>query len=163
VQVFPCTTGKLLSELKTDRTLGPFSSAIERIWFAAGDRELILARADRTVIAIDAANGKELRRATLPKWAVIATSPDGKFIAIVPRHATRDVWHTGDETVRVWDLAEGKEVWKFPRPGTSISGLAFTSDSQHLITSDAEFEFRKWDLTSGKEEALRQAWSGRDL
>jgi WD40 repeat protein len=162
VQVYPCKTGKHISDLKADRTLGPFSTASERIWFAADGRELILARADHTVIVLDAANGKELRRATLPKWAVIATSPDGKFVAIVPRHAERDVWHTGDETVRVWDLIKGKEVWKFPRPGDSISGLAFTPDSKHLITSDLEFEFRKWDLASGKETAVRQAWNGLD-
>jgi|GEM_PF-1672796 len=159
VQVYPCKTGKHLRELKPERTLGPFPTASERIWFAANDRELILARADRTVIAIDAANGKERRRVTLPKWAVIATSPDGKSVAIVPRHPERDVWHTGEETARVWDLTTGKEVWKFPRPGTSISGLAFTPDSKHLITTDSEFDFRKWDLASGK-ETLRQPYSG---
>jgi RNA polymerase sigma factor (sigma-70 family) len=156
VQVFPCQTGKSIRDLKADRTLGPFSAACERIWFAANGRELILARADRTVVAIDATTGKELRRVALPKWAVIASSPDGKFVAIVPRSAERDVWHTGEETVRVWELITGKEVWKFPRPGTSISGLAFTPDSKHLITSDNEFDFRKWDLASGKEAARHQ-------
>lgn len=161
VQVYPCKTGKHLRELKPERTLGPFPAASERIWFAANDRELILARADRTVITLDASTGKELRRVTLPKWAVIATSPDAQYVAIVPRHPERDVWHTGEETARVWDLTTGKEVWKFPRPGNSISGLAFTPDSKHLITADAEFDFRKWDLASGK-ETLRQPYSGYD-
>ena len=79
-----------LRDLKADRTLGPFSADCEHIWFAAGGRELILACADQTVFAIDAANGKELRRATLPKWIVIASSPDGKFVAVIPRNAKRD-------------------------------------------------------------------------
>jgi RNA polymerase sigma factor (sigma-70 family) len=160
VQVFPCETGKYLRTLKPDRTFGPFPAACERIWFAAGGRELILARADRTVVAIDATTGKELRHATLPKWAVIAPSPDGKLVAIIPRHPERDVWHTGEECVRVWDLARDKEVYALPRPGDSISGLAFTPDGKHLVTADDEFDFRKWDLSTGKEAALRQPHSG---
>ncbi|MDB5306833.1 MAG: hypothetical protein JWO38_1035 [Gemmataceae bacterium] len=160
VQVYPCETGKRLRDLKPDRTLGPFPAACERVWFAAGGRELVLARADHTVIAVDAANGKELRRATLPRWSVIASSPDGKFVAIIPRSAKRDIWHSGDETVRVWDLTARKEVWSFPRPGLMISGLVFTPDGKHLITSDAEYQFRRWDLASGKEAGIRQAWDG---
>jgi len=162
VQIFPCKTGQQLRDLKADRALGPFTSASERIWFAADGRELILARADRTVVAIDATTGKELRRATLPKWVAIAASPDGKFVAIVPRHPKRDTVHTGDEVVRVWDLSAEKEVWTFPRPGDSITRFVFTPDSKHLATSDALFEFRKWDLTSGKEGALHVPFKGRD-
>ncbi|WP_143393026.1 hypothetical protein [Fimbriiglobus ruber] len=79
--------------MKPARTLGPFPVECKQVWFAAGGRELILARADHTVLAIDAVTGKELRRVALPKWSVIETSPDGRFVAIVPRSAKRDVWH----------------------------------------------------------------------
>lgn len=160
VQVFPCDTGRHLRDLKPARTLGPFPVASERIWFAVDGRELILARTDRTVVVIDATNGKELHRATLPKWGAIAASPDGKSVAIVPRDPKDSSWRIGEETVRVWDLTTGTEAWKFPRPGATISGVAFTPDGKHLVTSDKEFEFRKWDLATGREVTPRQPRNG---
>jgi RNA polymerase sigma factor (sigma-70 family) len=176
IQVFPCKTGTYLRDLKAERTLGPFPAACERIWFTADGRELVLARTDHTVVAIDAVGGKELRRATLPKWFAIALSPDGKFVALVPQHPEED--SAGEESVRVWDLCQegvagegprggfplpsrGREVWKFPRPGWRY-GLAFTPDGKHLITSDRDFYVRKWDLASGKEDALRRVPKGND-
>ncbi len=55
-----------------------------------------------------------------------------------------------DGTVRVWDLASGKELRRFsPNVGT-LHGVSFSPDGKYLVTGGAGGFLGLWDLESGK-------------
>ncbi|HLN28697.1 MAG TPA: sigma-70 family RNA polymerase sigma factor [Gemmataceae bacterium] len=72
----------------------------------------------------------------------LAFSPDGSSMA------------TGgiDQTIRIWDLANGKEGRKIGPLGSVVGQVAFTQDGKCLISSGGLGNLiRLWDLTTGKE------------
>jgi eukaryotic-like serine/threonine-protein kinase len=89
----------------------------------------------------------------LPAVKAIAFSPDGKQLASM-----------GLQSVKVWDIASGKELRTFDESG---GGVAFSPDGKRLAVSFASKDFRSglvkvWDLTTG-EVALTFKGSGWPL
>jgi WD40 repeat protein len=69
----------------------------------------------------------------------VAFSPDS-------RHLISAHW---DRTVRVWDTAVGKEVFRITAANTfAIHGLALSPDGKSAVTCSAD-EVKVWDMTTG--------------
>src|SRR5262249_39214099 len=91
-----------------------------------------------------------------------AISPDGATLASVGGNDP-------DETLRVWDVATGKERWNWSIPPARVGGLAFSPDGTLLATvgqsrrgegqKDVPGEVRLWDVATGRE--IRR-WQGHD-
>jgi WD40 repeat protein len=90
----------------------------------------------------DVQTGKALSLLTGHKgmlWGGGTFSPDGKQLATIGYK---------DETVRVWDVASGREVYQFKTPGGL---LVFSADGRTLVSAALALPIRRWDLATGKE------------
>jgi WD40 repeat protein len=79
----------------------------------------------------------------------LAWSPDGKTIAV----AVADLDGTRVRTLRLWDVASGKEVRKLEGiEAPCIHGIAWSKDGKRVgvIASHGEQSSYVWDVTSGK-------------
>jgi WD40 repeat protein len=72
-------------------------------------------------------------------WQV-AVSPDGRTCAIA----------SGENTVQVWDLADGRSWTLTPAHQNRVVALAFSPDGQKLLTGSTDTTARFWDTQTGR-------------
>ena len=98
-----------------------------------------------------AATGAERRRLQHGHWVrAIAVSPDGQFLAS----------SSLDNSVRLWELSSGKDVFKLPGHGLhgGHRAVRFTPDGRRFLSFGDDRYLRIWDVRTGKaltENAVR--------
>jgi WD40 repeat protein len=103
----------------------------------------------RELAILDLASGKEVRRlkaADPLQWSVF--SPDARLLAVQSSTPKQDGprFYQDNYTVRVFDVATGKELRAFP--GFSL-GTTFSPDGRRLAT--AKKTIHVWDVETGRE------------
>jgi len=58
-----------------------------------------------------------------------------------------------DRTLRLWDLASGREVQRLRGHAAEVVALAFTQDGQYLLSGSLDKTIRGWDVVTGREQA----------
>ena len=71
----------------------------------------------------------------------LAFSPDGKFL----------VSGSLDQTVRLWDLAKGREAQVLTGHEGGVSAVAVTPDSKTIASGGDDRSIRLWDVASGRQ------------
>jgi RNA polymerase sigma factor (sigma-70 family) len=77
---------------------------------------------------------------------VVAFSPDGKRAL-----SGGACYGDGDPTVRLWDVATGKELLKLEGHTVGVYSLAFLPGGKKAVSGGGEGTIRVWDLETGKE------------
>jgi RNA polymerase sigma factor (sigma-70 family) len=120
-------------------------------WFMAlvysPDGKMLITAGNMTITFWDARTGQELRVINLDPApvAALAISPDGRLLVSGSRAGTV----RQDGTVRMWDVATGKEARRFA-DNFQVGGIVFTRDGRRLAASVGN-SVRVWDVASGKE------------
>ncbi len=73
--------------------------------------------------------------------ADIALSPDGDY-------CISGGW---DNTVRLWEVASGREVRAFRGHTRAVTSVAFSHDGRHVLSGSLDNTVRLWDVATGKE------------
>src|SRR5262249_26508435 len=91
-------------------------------------------------------------------------SPDGRTLVTMTYPLIRDGEgdRYGAETIRVWELASGKERLTITNAGAekgfSLSLLAYAPDGRTLATARADRIIQLWDVATGKEVLRRTGY-----
>jgi mono/diheme cytochrome c family protein len=72
----------------------------------------------------------------------LAFAPDGKTFVSCGE----------DQTLRLWDVATGKEAQRFAGHNDEVTDAVFTPDGRHLVSAGRDRSVRLWDAATGKEE-----------
>jgi WD40 repeat protein len=125
----------------------------------------------------DVSSGKFLRRLDLvPHWAIstLAFAPNGKLVAcgrqvwdlktgrelLESESHQGQIWHTvagpndlaatagTDDTVRIWNVATGKQLQRFGHQDR-IESVAISPDGAKLVSSSTDDSVCLWDLVTG--------------
>ena len=73
--------------------------------------------------------------------ASVAFSPDGRFA----------LSGSFDKTLRLWDVATGKEIRSFAGHTEEVTSVAFSPDGRFALSGSFDNTLRLWDVKTGKE------------
>jgi RNA polymerase sigma factor (sigma-70 family) len=141
--------------------LAPQGGRYTALAFLPDGKSVLVGDDTHTFRAFDLAIGKERRSFGLLEGDVVArmaVSPDGKWLVTIggKKGQLRD-FLPHDRFLRLWDLAEGKEVRTLPITERSwVKSLVFAPDSRALLVGlidqrrDGRDCVYSWDIASGK-------------
>ena len=78
-------------------------------------------------------------------------TPDGRHV----------VSASSDKTLKVWDLASGREVATLQGHTDGVTACAVTPDGRHVVSASADKTLKVWELASGREVATLQGHTER--
>src|SRR5262249_13533297 len=78
-------------------------------------------------------------------------SPRLVEMVVIPSDGSWALSSGYDNTVRLWDVASGKELRQLRGHKGLVHGLAFSTDGRRAATAGADNTVRLWDVASGKE------------
>jgi WD40 repeat protein len=84
---------------------------------------------------------------------VVVVTPDGTKIISGSDYNSfmHDIYFTGDKTIKIWDLAQGKELHTLYGHQARILSLAITPDSNKVISGSSDRSIKVWNIVTGTE------------
>ncbi|HQU43532.1 MAG TPA: WD40 repeat domain-containing protein [Pirellulales bacterium] len=137
VRLFDLASGKPLQDFRTDKDVWYSNGA-----FLPNGRQLVTAySSDKNVYLWDVAMCKLVREFQ-------GHTADG-VTAVVSHDGDRLASSGKDDTLRLWQLSTGQEVWTQNVPGEQIGRVVFSPDDRLLLTSGADRTLRIREVKTG--------------
>jgi len=127
--------------------------------FSPDGKTLAISRGPSRIDLWDTASGKKLHSLaadTANRASHLAFSPDGTKLA----STGSDNWG-GDNTVRVWDVVNGKELQPRDGHGSPISSITMSPTGDTVATAGRDGAVHLWEGRSGKHLARLDGHGGR--
>jgi RNA polymerase sigma factor (sigma-70 family) len=136
LRLWAVTTGRQL------RALGDKRDAPLAVTFSRDGALLASSHRDGTLTLWDPRTGRKVRSwpAHASPAATVAFSPDGKVLA------SGGAW---ESDVRLWNVADGKELHPADGPHGPVEFLRWSADAQTLLSAGRERRVVWWDLKTG--------------
>jgi WD40 repeat protein len=157
-------------EVATGKERHKFDQVVEYA-FSPDGRQLTTGAPDGSLRLHDAGSGKEIRsfRGHRRSIRCLAFSPDGKQLASGDGEVAKRLIVLGEErtaepspdvTLRLWDVAGGKELYCWGNHVEAVRRVLFSADSKTLAGVDEQNNLTLRDTANGK-EMLRFAGKSR--
>ena len=147
VKVWDSATGKLLSDLKGH------AHVVLSVAFSPDGQHLASGSRDNTVKIWDSSTSnvffslKGPARQFTYLLKSIAFSPDGQRLA----SGGMVSGSLDSSTLKIWDIATGKELFDLKGHSGSVTTVAFSPDGQRLASASMDGTLKIWDIVTGKE------------
>ncbi len=143
------------------------------IAFSPGGKTIASGGGDRTIRLWDTATGENTSTfyGHIAIVESIAFSPDGSTIASGAGFTVVNRWFADDYTVKLWDVATGKNIATLLEHRNSVYHLTFSPDGQYLVSSVNEHAiFRDpvtgnplWSITGEKIDPIPNSTQDREV
>jgi serine/threonine protein kinase/WD40 repeat protein len=147
-----------LWDLETGKQLHVFqghTDGVGSVKFSPDDRRIVTGSLDRTARLWNVATGKEVQRFVghVDVLASVEFSPDGRQVLTSAAGDLQDgKWLPGtDYTLRLWDVATGKELSRIEGHAGWIWSAGFAGRGDRVFSSSLDRTVRFWDAHTGKE------------
>jgi serine/threonine protein kinase len=139
------------------RTITGYSIPFDPVFAIHPDGKSLLGCCDDKTIKIwDLVTGQVLRTLTHDFDGInsIAISPDGKTLVsggYWVEKSPKTSKNNGNKTIKIWDLATGKELQTLTTNGRGANSVAISRNGQTLAVSEEDFKTIKiWNLLTGE-------------
>jgi WD40 repeat protein len=144
LRLWDLATGKEVRQFKGH------TKDIRRVAISPDGKQLLSGSFDGTMRLWDIQTGKEIKRFDGPGHFVesVAFTPDGKRAVCSYGPRNREKVYEGDPScsLRIWDLATGKELKQIKGHIGPILALAISGDGRFIVSGSADATMRLWQL-----------------